>query len=192
MRLPKAAHTSHPWRIHEIAPDFDVEDVWSLSTPGGRDEFPRLVSQIISDDFPNGAPLVVRTTWEARWKLGALLGWDGQDTTVGRRVASLRDRLPSDLRDAPTGPDFGDLPFDSVYQLEDEWAAEMANRTVRAVMHISWVQQQSGGYRGQLAVLVKPNGRLGAAYMAAIKPFRYLVVYPALLRRIERQWLARV
>ena len=30
-----------------------------------------------------------------------------------------------------------------------------------------------------MAVLVKPNGRLGNAYIAAIRPFRYSVVYPA-------------
>lgn len=57
-------------------------------------------------------------------------------------------------------------------------------------MHISWVPDESGGYRGQMAVLVKPNGPLGAAYMAAIKPFRHLIVYPALMRIIERDWLA--
>jgi hypothetical protein len=39
-----------------------------------------------------------------------------------------------------------------------------------------------------MAVLVKPNGLLGSAYMAAIKPFRLLVVYPALMRAIERDW----
>jgi hypothetical protein len=64
----------------------------------------------------------------------------------------------------------------------------MANRTVHSVMHIGWVPDGTGGYRGQMAVLVKPNGRFGAAYMAAIKPFRYLVVYPALMRAIERDW----
>ena len=26
-----------PWRIHEIAPDFRLEDVWALPTPGGPD-----------------------------------------------------------------------------------------------------------------------------------------------------------
>jgi hypothetical protein len=41
-----------------------------------------------------------------------------------------------------------------------------------------------------MAVLVKPNGRLGAAYMAAIKPFRYGLVYPALMRSVEREWQA--
>ena len=188
MRLPNTAHTSRPWRIHELTPDFVVEDVWALPTPGGPDDLPRLVSQIASGNFPDGAPLVVRTLWEARWKIGALLRWDGQDASLGSRVNSLRDRLSTDLRAAPTGPDFA--PFTSVYQLEREWAAEMANRTVHAVMHIGWVPVESGGYRGQMAVLVKPNGVLGAAYMAAIKPFRHLVVYPALMRSIEQKWLA--
>ena len=39
-----------------------------------------------------------------------------------------------------------------------------------------------------MAILVKPNGLPGAAYMAAIKPFRYLIVYPAMLRTWERRW----
>jgi len=28
------------------------------------------------------------------------------------------------------------------------------------VMHIGWVADDVGGYRGQMAVLVKPNGRV--------------------------------
>jgi hypothetical protein len=188
MRLPNAAHTSRPWRIHELAPDFDVEDVWALATPGGPHELPRLVSQIFSGNFPNGAPLIVRTLWAARWKIGALLRWDRPHTGVAARVPSLRDRLPSDLRDAAAGPDLS--PFSLVYQLDDEWAAEMANRTVHTVMHLGWIPDNSGGYHGQMAVLVKPNGLFGAAYMAAIKPLRYLFVYPALMRSIERGWRA--
>jgi hypothetical protein len=43
MRLPNTAHTSRPWRIHELTPDFRLEDVWALPTPGGPDDFPRLV-----------------------------------------------------------------------------------------------------------------------------------------------------
>jgi hypothetical protein len=43
-----------------------------------------------------------------------------------------------------------------------------------------------GGYRGQLAVYVKPNGLLGTGYMAAIRPFRHLIVYPQMLRQIGR------
>jgi Protein of unknown function (DUF2867) len=190
MRLPDTAHTSRPWRIHQIAPDFRLEDVWSLPTPGGSEDFPRLVEQFASGDPSQGLPGPAHALWELRWKIGELLGWDDEDDGVGSRVPTLRDRLPADLRDAPPGPEFDSLPFSSLYLLEDEWAAETANRTVHGVMHMSWVRDRNGGYRGQMAILVKPNGLFGTAYMAAIKPFRYLIVYPALMRGIEREWRA--
>jgi hypothetical protein len=37
-------------------------------------------------------------------------------------------------------------------------------------------------------VLVKTNGLFGRTYMAFIKPFRYLLVYPAMFRELERRW----
>jgi Protein of unknown function (DUF2867) len=191
MRLPSAAHTSHPWRIHEVTGDFRLEDVWALPTPGGRDDFPRLVEGIASGDPAQSPSRAARMLWSTRWKLGELLGWDDPDTGLGSRVPTLRDRLPADLRDAPSGPEFDSLPFTSLYLLEDEWAAEVANQTMHGVMHVGWVPDSGGGYRGQMAVLVKPNGLLGTAYMAAIRPFRHLIVYPPMIRQIELQWRAR-
>jgi hypothetical protein len=96
--------------------------------------------------------------------------------------------LPADLRDAEPGPEFDALPFRSLYLLEDEFAAEIANRTMHGLMHLGWVPDGTGGYRGQMAVLVKPNGLFGAAYMATIRPFRHLIVYPPLIRQIGREW----
>ena len=188
MKLPKTAHTSRPWRIHEIAPDFRLEDVWALPTPGGPDDFPRLVGQFASADPSQSLPAPARMLWALRWKLGELFGWDDEDDGLGTRVPTLRDRLPAELRDAPRGPDSDSLPFSSVYLLEDEWAAEIANRTMHGVLHLGWVPDGNGGYRGQMAVLVKPNGRFGTAYMAAIRPFRHLIVYPPLMRVIGRTW----
>ena len=188
MVLPETAHTSRPWRIHELTPDFRLEDVWALPTPGGRDDFPRLVQQFASADPSQSLPRAARALWALRWKIGQLFGWDDEDDGLGSRVATLRDRLPADLRDAPRGPDSDSLPFTSIYLLEDEWAAEIANRTMHGVMHVSWVADGEGCYRGQMAVLVKPNGRVGSAYMAAIRPFRHLIVYPPLMRVIGRQW----
>jgi hypothetical protein len=143
-----------------------------------------------SGDPSQGSSRTARALWAIRWKVGELLGWDGPDDGLGSRVPTLRDRLPADLRDAPPGPDFGALPFTSLYLLDDEWAAEIANRTMHGVMHLGWVPDETGGYRGQMAVLVKPNGPLGNAYMAAIRPFRHLIVYPAVMRQIEREWRA--
>jgi hypothetical protein len=188
MTLPDTAHTSRPWRIHELAPDFRLEDVWALPTPGGPDDFPRLVEQFAAAEPSQSLPRAARTLWALRWKLGKLFGWDGKDDGVGSRVPTLRDRLPADLRDAPPGPEFDSLPFTSLYLLENEWAAETANRTVHGVLHLGWVPDGNGSYRGQMAVLVKPNGLFGSAYMAAIRPFRHLIVYPPLMRVIGREW----
>jgi uncharacterized protein DUF2867 len=186
MRLPKEAHTSLPWRVHGIAPDFRLEDVWALPTPGGPDDFPRLVRQIAS--FKPSFSGAARILWELRDGIGGLLGWDDPGAGVGSGGPTLRDRLPADLRGGPSGPDFGALPAAPLYLTDEEFAAEGANRTVHGVMHLGWVPDGAGGHRGQMAVLVRPNGLLGAAYMAAIKPFRCLVVYPALMRMIGREW----
>jgi hypothetical protein len=91
MKLPDEAHTSRPWRIHELAGDFRLEDV------------------------------------------GDLFCLDGQGSGIGSRVTTLRERLPDDLR-ATAGPVFASLPF---------------------------------------------------------KPFRYLIVYPQMLRAMERRWQER-
>jgi hypothetical protein len=156
---------------------------------GGLDDFPRLVQRFASGDPSQSPSCAARTLWAIRWKLGGLLGWDAPDAGVGSRVPTLRDRLPADLREAPTGPDFDELPFTSLYLLDDEWAAEVANRTMHGVIHIGLVGDEMGGYGAQMAVLVKPNGMVGNAYMAAIRPFRHLIVYPAMMRQIEREWL---
>jgi hypothetical protein len=187
MRLAKTAHTSRPWRIHEIAPDFRLEDVWALPTSGGPDDFPRLVQIIASGDPSQGSSRAARILWGIRWKVGELLGWDDPDAGIGSRVPTLRDRLPVDLRETPL-PSFGQLPFTPVYLTRDEFAAEIANRTVHGVMHLGWVPDGGGAYRGQMAVLVKPNGVFGNAYLVAIRPFRHLVVYPAAIGKLEREW----
>jgi len=188
MRLPKTAHTSRPWRIHGLTADFRLEDVWALPTPGGPDDFPRLVALMASGDPSHGSSRAARTLWAIRWKVGKLLGWDGPAAVRGSQRPTLRDRLPVDLRDASSSPDFGALPFTPLYLIDDEFAAEISNQTMHGVMHLGWVPDGTGGYRGQMAVLVRPNGLRGAGYMAAIKPFRHLIVYPPMMRQIGRKW----
>ncbi len=187
MRLAETEHTSRPWRIHELTPDFRLEDVWAMPTPGGPDDFPRLVRLAAALDPARSPSRAVRALFALRWKLGGLLGLDDPDTGLGSRVPTLRDRLPADLREDYSGPDFT-LPFTPLYLLEDEFAAEIANRTMHGVLHLGWVPDGEGGYRGQMAILVKRNGLLGFAYMAAIRPFRHLLVYPPAMRAFGRAW----
>jgi len=185
MRLPNTAHTSRPWRIHELTRDFRLEDVWALPTPGGPDDFPRLVELIASGDASRNTSSSARALWVIRLKLGKLLGWDENPDP---QPPSLRDRLPADLRAGPSGPHHRTLPFTPLYLTADEWATEIVNRTVHGILHLGWVPDRPGRYHGQLAVYVKPNGLLGAAYMTAIAPFRHLIVYPSMIQAIGRDW----
>jgi hypothetical protein len=80
MKLPKTAHTSRPWRVHEITKDFELEDVWRLPTPGSPDDLARLLEWFTT---PGQDPFLLRALFALRWKLGALSGWSTRRTTSG-------------------------------------------------------------------------------------------------------------
>jgi hypothetical protein len=125
-RLPESAHTSRPWRIHELAGGFRVEDVWALPTPGGPDDFPRLVALLADYDPADSANPILRGLFALRWRLGRLFGWERED----------------------------ERSFSPLLEAENEWAAEIVNKTVHGILHLGWVEdERGGGYRGQLAVL---------------------------------------
>jgi hypothetical protein len=166
MRVPAHEHRARPWRIHDVVRDFHLEDVWALPVRGGRDDFPEVVRMALTFDPSRSGAWPVRALFALRWRIGALLGWDA-------------------------GSDEGVAAFTPMYETGDEYAAEIANRTVHGVLHLGWVPLADGLYRAEMAVYVKRNGLLGTVYMAAINPFRYAVVYPLLLRDLGHRWEAR-
>ena len=202
MRLPNAAHESRPWRIRAIVSDFTLEDVWALPAHGRAEDFQTLIDNTLSSDPGNAKSLPTRVLWRVRDRLGSWFalgrlsaaaerGSDDAAGTLpipGTNETSLRGRLPDDLRDTAMNLHFVSLPFVPLYRTDVEFAAELSNQTVHGVMHLAWVDQGNGHYQGQMAVYAKPRGALGKAYMTCIKPFRHWIVYPALMRQIERQW----
>ena len=206
MRLPNSVHESRAWRIREIAADFTVEDVWALPVHGGAEDFQTLLELMASSDPANAESLPARVLWRLRDRLGRLFSLgrisapvdSGPDDPAGKlpipgtNETSLTDRLPDDLRNSAADVHFESLPFVPLYRTDVEFAAEVSNQTMHGVMHLAWVDQGEGRYQGEMAVLVKPRGRFGKSYMALIKPFRHWVVYPALMRQIERTWNTRV
>ena len=179
--FPSLRTRAQPWRIHAIANDFRVEDVWALPTPGGPDDFARLVALMDRSTRPSSSPVVARTVRTA----GALGGWlrprptrrrPGRARAVAARTAARRPAA------TPALADVRDRAVHAALRTDDEAALEIANQTVHGVLHLGWVPDGRGGYRGQMAVLVKPNGLLGTAYMAAIAPVPPRLVYPTMLR----------
>jgi Protein of unknown function (DUF2867) len=195
MRLSKSEHESPRWRIAEITPDFRLEDVWTLPAQGSAEDFGELLEVMASLDPAHGESAATRLLFSIRYRVGGWFGWDDATRELaipGNAETTLSARLPVDLRDTATNLDRSSYGFRPLFRTDDEWAAEVSNRTVHAVMHLAWVEKGEGRYQGQMAVYVKPRGRFGAAYMAVIRPFRHRVVYPALMRQIERAWNARL
>jgi len=195
MRLSNSEHESHAWRIGEFAPDFRLEDVWALPAHGVVGDFATLLEVMASLDPANGGSRATRALFSIRYRVGGWFGWDDAPRPLAipdDTDTTLSVRLPEDLRNTATTPDLSSYGFLPLYRTDVEWAAEISNRTVHAVMHLAWVEKGEGRYQGQMGVYVKPRGRFGAAYMAVIAPFRHRVVYPALMRQIERAWNARI
>ena len=199
MRIPNAEHESGPWRVREIVPDFELEDVWALPAEGGADDFDTLLELLSASNPSDAESLPTRFLWRLRDRLGSLFDLGrisesaigGELPIPGTSETSLSGRLPDELRDTATGVRFRSLPFVPLFRTDDEFAAEVSNQTVHGVMHLAWADQGEGRYQAQMAVYVKPRGIFGKGYMELIKPFRHWIVYPALMRQTERTWNSR-
>ncbi len=185
-RVPIAEHRGLPWRVHELAADFEVEDVWrfpvTLSTEHTLATFRELMNAGFSE-MSSFNP--ARVLLAVRLGIGRLLGWDqagaGQGRLLWSRYAEAEGLVDAD-RPVP-GAEFAE-----VYALPTEYLSEIENRTVQAALHLGRVPTGEGTSTVHLAVYVKPKGWLGRAYMALIGPFRRWIVYPAILRAAQRRW----
>ena len=92
-----------------------------------------------------------------------------------------RSLAPAGVREGPDGL------FRVVYRFENEKLVELINRTVHAAA-LSALIETANSYRFYFAVYVRSVGRLTPFYMAAIDPFRKLIVYPSLLRSVRANW----
>jgi hypothetical protein len=200
VRIPNEVQLAGRWRIHSVVADFTLEDVWTLPISGGLDDFGGVIEMAARFDPATADSVPTRVLWGARDRLGQWFGLGrisitaSQDNRLpipGTREFSVADRLPEDLRGSAKNVHFDHLPFVPLYRTENEFAAEISNRTVHGVAHVAWVDRGDGSYRAQMAVYVKPRGLFGQAYMAFIKPFRYWIVYPAIERQAERMWSHR-
>jgi uncharacterized protein DUF2867 len=201
-RIPNAQQEAGPWRVHEVVPDFKLEDAWALPAHGEAGDFPTLIELMAASDPAHAESAAARFLWQLRDRLGSWFslgristpatGGEGADhlKIPGTDEVSLVDRLPADLRGSAAGVSFAALPFEPLFLTEDEFAAEVSNRTVHGVMHLAWAERGDGRYGAQMAVYVKPRGLFGKGYMELIKPFRHWIVYPALMRQTKRTWEA--
>lgn len=166
MRRPITTHTSQPWQIHSLTHDFRLEDVWALPTPGGPNDFHILVKGIASADPAKSLPHVAGALWKS--------AGDSASCSAGMRTT------PGSTR----GPPASGTGFQSICAMLRRGPLSRHSpsprctcsrtsgqlrwpTTVHGVVHLGWVAKGTGGYRGQMAVYVKPNGTLGSACMGS-------------------------
>ena len=61
-RIPNNEHAAERWRILDIAPDFELEDVWALPATGRVDDFPRVLDAMEDIDMTDGS-ILTRLAW---------------------------------------------------------------------------------------------------------------------------------
>jgi hypothetical protein len=176
MRRPVEDHQVQSWQVHEHARGFELLDVWRFPIQIPSDipleTFLDFRTQLLAE-FTRQRSLVAALFAFRSW-LGRVFGWDGE-----------ADRAETSV------------PFQPIYRSAEEELLEIENATVHAFMHIGRVKLDTASgtdthsaWAPQMGVYVKPKGLFGRAYMAAIAPFRHWIVYPAMMRAVEREWPA--
>ena len=189
MRLYPSEFRARPLRVHALLHDVPLEDAWAvpLSRGGPGRTIQDLRAVMITG--LGAAPALVQGLFWLRGRLGALFGWDHQRPAW--TVESYADRLsPADRAQSLVAPGTPDGKFRLLYRFEDEQLGELRNSTVQAFASLS-IRPTPTGYLAYLGVFVRPVHRFTGLYMGAIAPFRRLVVYPGIIRSMQKAWAER-
>jgi len=189
MRIDLSEFRACPLRVHAFLHDVPLEDAWAIQLPGGGAGRTVQDLRAVMSAGRAAAPTVVQGLFQLRSRIGALFGWDHQRAVWS--AESYADRLsPADRAASLAAPGTPDGPFNLLYRFQDEQLSELRNATVHAFASLS-IRPTPGGYLAYLGVFVQPVHRFTKLYMMAIAPFRRLVVYPAIIRQMQRAWVAR-
>ena len=189
MRIDPGEFRARPLRVHALLHDVPLEDAWAIPLSGGGAGRTIQDLRAVMVGAREAAPAVVQALFRLRARIGALFGWDRQRPAWN--AASYADRLsPADRAQSLVAPGTPDGSFRLLYRFEDEQLSELRNATVHAFASLS-IRRTPDGYLAHLGVFVRPVHRFTRLYMGAIAPFRRLVVYPAIIRKMQTAWAER-
>ena len=185
MRIAPAEYLRLPLRAHELLRDVPLYDVSAIDLPGGGPG--RSVADVRALDAEAAPSAIAKMLYGTRLFLGRVFGWDRNPM---RPKESLLPRLSErDRSDSEAAPGTRVGAFLLLYQLRNEMLVEIRNATVHGWVCTALVPVGTG-YRLYLGVYVLPVSWLTRPYLALIEPFRR-VLYPAMLGRIRRAWMAK-
>jgi hypothetical protein len=189
MRISPDQFRSRDLRVHAILHDIPLEDAWAIRLSGGGAGRTILDVRTALAAGREAAPAIVQGLFRLRFAIGELLGWDRQRPEW--KSDSYAHRLsPADRARSLVRAGTPDGMFSLLYRFDDEQLGELRNATVRAFLSLS-IRPAPDGYLAFLGVFVQPVHGFTKLYMKAIAPFRRLIVYPAIVRNVERAWVER-
>ena len=186
MKIPENQHDDRQFQVAELAHDFRLEDVWEFPLTGdfashSLDDFKQVYLDTLEKFTHRG---LAGQLFHIREVAGKVFGWDKAparpaptDYELGRRWAA---RGNTDNSDGV----LSDKAFHQVYQLENEFLAEISNKTVDAAMHLGVIPIENQRFKVRLGVYVRTRGLASRFYMAFIKPFRLVVIYPTMMKAV--------
>jgi hypothetical protein len=181
----RAEYLNLPLRAHELLRDIPLYDLWVVDLPVGGAG--RSLADVRRLERAAPPSRIMGALFGLRRVLGRVFGWDrtpmrSEDSLLPR--LSERDRRESEI---VSGTRTG--AFLTLYQFPQESLSETRNATVRGWISLA-LAPIATGYRLYFAVYVLPVSWLTRPYLLAIEPFRRFLLYPAMLRRIRRAWIA--
>jgi hypothetical protein len=200
------SHYSKSWKVHEIAQDFILLDVWEypISSDSSKDQdflfFLKMIQQSPPDIINRSVSiqfLAARLLISLRVYMGKIFGLDKNINTLpipGCQESSIKERLSmKDRKRSLALSELGILgsnyeTWRVVYLYEDEMLTELSIDLVHVLMHLGWVYKYGDFFTVQLAVYAKPRGMIGNLYLKLIMPFRRAIIYPALIENIKNTW----
>jgi hypothetical protein len=172
-------------RAHELLHHVPLYDVSVVDLPGGGAG--RSVADIRALDSAVAPSRIANALFRLRRFLGRVFGWDRMPLRLEDTLVShMSDR---DRRDSEVVPGTPAGPFRVLYQFPGEALSETRNATVHGYICTA-LAPTATGYRLYWGIYVRPVSWLTRPYLIAIEPFRRFILYPAMLRRIRRAWIA--
>jgi hypothetical protein len=196
MNVDPRAHAARPWRVHTLAPDFELLEVWRFDLDG------ELVLSEVLDCFWSVFASTSNTSMLSRVRdeIGRRLGWDDHDFTLpipgftlpipGCAETNVAARLTAADRErsrTPPGATPGGMQMlRSVYVFDDEALYEASNDTIHLMLHVGLLDRAIS-----LGVYFMSRGLFTRFYMALFAPLRRAIIFPRLRRRLDAAWKAR-
>ena len=178
-------------RCHDFLRDAPLHDVWAVPLAGGGPDRTVEDVRVLFEEVVSGsAGPWVRALFALRAVLGRVFRWDAAPAGAVARESYVNRLGPAERAASLVPPGTRRGSFRVVYALRNEELLEIRNATVHAFLVFAMIERATDPLL-YLAIYVKPVGSITRFYMALIDPFRRFIIYPALLRAMQRAWARR-